>query len=175
MSEAQTIQFDDPQPESARALRDAFGCFTTGVTIVTTRSAAGKPVGFTANSFASVSLEPPLALMCVDLKAQSLPALETTGAFAVNVLHIDQQTLAQQFTRKDMDRFAGVDFEHWQTGIPILANCMANFECVTQTAVDAGDHQIYVGRVLKLRYDAQKAPLIYFSGRYRAVKAQHLE
>ncbi|HYG26188.1 MAG TPA: flavin reductase family protein [Caulobacteraceae bacterium] len=158
----------DPAAD-ARALRDAFGCFTTGVTVVTTRRADGTPVGFTANSFASVSLEPPLALVCVDLAAKSLPALEQAGAFAVNVLHADQRDIARRFTRKEGDRFEGTPFKTWETGAPVLDGCMANFECETHQAFDAGDHRVFVGRIRKVRIDPDHQPLVFLRGGYCGV------
>ena len=155
----------DPAAD-ALALRGAFGCFTTGVTIVTTVGDGGGPVGFTANSFASVSLKPPLALVCVDNAAASLPALEASGVFAVNVLHSGQRELAHRFARKDGDRFAGTPFETWATGAPILPGCMAVFECAAHHAFDAGDHRVFVGQVLKVRYDPTPEPLVFLRGGY---------
>ena len=130
MSSARTIDLTGEVVADARALRDAFGCFTTGVTIVTALDGE-TPVGFTANSFASVSLDPPLALISVGREASCLPALEASGAFVVNVLNVDQQALAAQFARRGCDRFEGVTPETWHTGAPVLPGCMANFECRT--------------------------------------------
>ncbi|MDH4383849.1 MAG: flavin reductase family protein [Caulobacter sp.] len=169
MTAVRTLTLDKGPGEDSRALRDAFGCFTTGVTVVTTRSAEDRPVGFTANAFSSVSLDPPLALICVDHKASSLPILEAAGRFAVNVLHSEQEALARQFTLKSGDRFAGLDCETWSTGVPILPGCMANFECETHHAFDAGDHRVFVGRVLKVRFDPGHEPLVYLQGRFRRV------
>jgi flavin reductase (DIM6/NTAB) family NADH-FMN oxidoreductase RutF len=169
MSQAVTIELGEGAEHDARALRDAFGCFTTGVTVVTTVGTDGRKVGLTANSFTSVSLDPPLALICVDLKSSSLPCLDAAGVFAVNVLHAEHQDLARNFVRKDVDRFAGVEIETWRTGVPILSGCMANFECETHQVFDAGDHRIYVGRVVKLRYDPDHEPLVYLQGRFRRV------
>jgi flavin reductase (DIM6/NTAB) family NADH-FMN oxidoreductase RutF len=169
MSQAVTIELGEGGLHDARALRDAFGCFTTGVTVITTVCADGRKVGLTANSFTSVSLDPPLALICVDLKSSSLPWLDAAGVFAVNVLHAEHQELARNFVRKDVDRFAGVDTETWKTGVPVLSGCMANFECETHQVFDAGDHRVYVGRVVKLRYDPDHEPLVYLQGRFRRV------
>lgn len=169
MSRAVTIELGEGGVHDARALRNAFGCFTTGVTVVTTIGLDGGRVGLTANSFTSVSLDPPLALICVDLKSASLPALDAAGRFAVNVLHAEHQALARQFVQKDVDRFIGVETETWRTGVPILPGCMANFECETHQAFDAGDHRVYVGRVVKLRYDPDHEPLVYLQGRFRRV------
>jgi len=169
MSQAVTIELGEGAEHDARALRNAFGCFTTGVTVVTTLGEDGRKVGLTANSFTSVSLDPPLALICVDLKSSSLAALDTAGVFAVNVLPAEQQDVANQFVRKGVDRFAGLETEVWRTGVPILPDCMANFECQTHHVFDAGDHRVYVGRVVKLRYDPDHEPLVYLQGRFRRV------
>jgi len=170
MSPIRTLELLGDHEADARALRDAFGCFTTGVTVVTTTGEGGKPVGFTANSFASVSLDPPLVLICVDLNANSLPALEAAGVFVVNVLHAGQQEIARRFTRKGGDRFAQTAFETWSTGAPVLSGCMANFECETHQAFDAGDHRVFIGRVLKVRMDPDHEPLVFLRGGYCGVR-----
>ncbi len=157
----------DPAAD-ARALRDAFGCFTTGVTVVTTLNGE-TPVGFTANSFTSVSLDPPLALISIGLTASCLPALSASGVFVVNVLHVDQEGVARQFTRKDGDRFEGLDTQLWHTGVPVIDGCMASFECETHHSFDAGDHRVFVGRILRVRFDADHEPLVYLRGGYRKV------
>jgi len=168
MTGPRTIDLTGEASADARALRDAFGCFTTGVTIVTTVDTAGAPAGFTANSFASVSLDPPLALICVGKAASCLPALEASGVFVVNVLHVDQQALARQFAGRG-DRFAGVTPETWLTGAPVLPGCMANFECRTDQVLDAGDHRVFIGRILRVHHDAGHEPLVYLRGGYRKV------
>jgi flavin reductase (DIM6/NTAB) family NADH-FMN oxidoreductase RutF len=170
MSRVRTLELRGDHEADARALRDAFGCFTTGVTVVTTKGEGGAPVGFTANSFASVSLDPPLALICVDLNANSLPALEAAGVFVVNVLHAGQQEIARRVTRKGGDRFAHIAFETWATGAPVLDGCMANFECETHHAFDAGDHRVFIGRVLKVRIDPDHEPLVFLRGGYCGVR-----
>ncbi|MFZ5668995.1 MAG: flavin reductase family protein [Pseudomonadota bacterium] len=171
MDAVRMIDIGQDPASDARTLRDAFGCFTTGVTIVTTLSGT-TPVGFTVNSFASVSLDPPLALICVGRGASCLPALEASAAFVVNVLHVGQEALARQFTRKEGDRFEGVTPGVWLTGAPVLPGCLANFECETHQAFDAGDHRVIVGRVLRVRCDAGQEPLVFLRGGYRKV---HLE
>ncbi|MDO9336318.1 MAG: flavin reductase family protein [Caulobacter sp.] len=169
MSPSRTITLDGDLIADARALRDAFGCFTTGVTVVTTCAADGRQVGFTVNAFSSVSLDPPLALVCVDLKASSLPVLEQAGKFSVNVLHADQEDMARRFTVKSEDRFAGLECETWDHGVPILPGCMANFELETEQVIDAGDHRIFIGRILKVRFDPEHEPLVYLRGQFRRV------
>ena len=164
---------DSPAPDPAppidpRRLRDAFGCFTTGVTIVTGRARDGTRVGLTANSFTSLSLDPPLLLFCPAVTASALPVLRDTARFAINVLHLDAQELAQRFTRRDIDRFAEGDWEDWD-GLPVLADAMASFTCDLHADYDGGDHAIIVGRVRQLRFTAEHSPLLYLQGRYRRV------
>jgi flavin reductase (DIM6/NTAB) family NADH-FMN oxidoreductase RutF/pimeloyl-ACP methyl ester carboxylesterase len=151
----------------ARTLRDALGCFATGVTVVTTVNEAGAPVGLTANSFTSVSLDPPLLLVCLARTAGSLPFFEACDHFAVNVLHIGQQPTSNRFARRDEDRFAATPWEAWDTGAPIIRHALASFECTRHAAVDGGDHVILVGRVVRVRFEPRRDPLLYFRGKYR--------
>jgi flavin reductase (DIM6/NTAB) family NADH-FMN oxidoreductase RutF len=169
MTASSTITLDGDLIADARALRDAFGCFATGVTVVTTLADDGRFVGFTVNAFSSVSLDPPLALVCVDRKASSLPVLEAAGKFSVNVLHSDQEDMARRFTVKSADRFAGLECETWDQGVPILPGCMANFELETDQIIDAGDHRIFIGKILKVRFDPAHEPLVYLQGQFRRV------
>lgn len=150
-----------------RTLRDALGCFATGVTVVTTRDADGTPVGLTANSFTSVSLDPPLLLVCLAKSASSLPVFENARHFAINVLHIGQQPVSGRFARKGEDRFAGTEIEMWDSGVPILSHSLASFECTRDAVHDAGDHIILIGRVERVRFEPRRDPLLYFRGRYR--------
>ena len=150
-----------------RTLRDALGTFATGVTIVTATAPDGKHIGLTANSFTSVSLDPPLLLVCPARNAGSMPVLETAEYFAVNVLHIGQQGVSNLFAAKGEDRFAETEFELWDRGVPILANALASFECRKYAEYDGGDHVILVGEVERVRYAPQRDPLLYFRGKYR--------
>ena len=152
-----------------RRLRDAFGCFATGVTIVTAMDREGRPAGLTANSFTSVSLEPPLLLFCLDRRSQSLPAFEGCETFAVNVLHAGQEALSARFGRRDPARFEGVDWAPGATGAPVLNDAMAVFEARRRDVHDGGDHLILVGEVLAFRADDAFDPLVFFQGRYRSV------
>lgn len=167
-SSGRTLDLGQDPATDARTLRDAFGCFTTGVTVITTLN-GDAPVGFTANSFSSVSLDPPLALFSIGHAASCLPALEASGKFVVNVLHVDQEPVARQFTRKVGDRFEGLATEIWRTGAPVLSGCMANFECETHHAFDAGDHRVFIGRILRVHHDAAHEPLVFLRGGYRRV------
>lgn len=150
-----------------RTLRDALGCFATGVTVVTTRDPAGNPVGLTANSFTSVSLDPPLLLVCLASTAGSLPAFAAASHFAVNVLHTGQQPVSGRFASKVEDRFAATDWERWDSGVPIISSSLASFECAREAMHAAGDHVIMVGRVNRVRFEPRRDPLLYFRGRYR--------
>ena len=155
-----------------RTLRDALGCFGTGVTVVTTKDGEGRPVGLTANSFTSVSLDPPLLLVCLARSSTSLPAFEAADHFAVNVLHIGQQLISNRFARRDEERFAATPWEGWTSGVPIVKNSLASFECARHQVVDGGDHVILIGRVMRVRFEPRRDPLIYFRGRYRRLHFQ---
>jgi flavin reductase (DIM6/NTAB) family NADH-FMN oxidoreductase RutF/pimeloyl-ACP methyl ester carboxylesterase len=150
-----------------RTLRDALGCFGTGIIIATARDANGGPQGLTANSFTSVSLDPPLILFCIAKSSKSLDAFVHSTTFAVNVLHIGQQPASSRFAKRDEDRFGLTAWEVWDTGAPIITGSLASFECDKHGWYDAGDHYIVVGKVLRARYEPQRDPLIYFRGKYR--------
>lgn len=150
-----------------RTLRDALGCFGTGVTVVTTLDAAGQPVGLTANSFSSVSLDPPLILFCLARSSTNLERFRTAEHFAINVLHIGQQPMSGVFARSAADRFRDVAWEAWDTGAPILSGSLASFECATDQVIEAGDHLVFIGRVLRARFEPRRDPLLYFRGKYR--------
>jgi flavin reductase (DIM6/NTAB) family NADH-FMN oxidoreductase RutF/pimeloyl-ACP methyl ester carboxylesterase len=151
----------------ARTLRDALGCFATGVTVVTTFEANGDPVGLTANSFTSVSLDPPLLLVCIAKTSNSLKALEAAEHFAVNVLHIGQQPASSLFAQPGEHRFSHTPWKRGRHDAPLLSNALANFECRRHQLHDGGDHIILVGEVLRANFDPRRDPLLYFRGRYR--------
>lgn len=151
----------------ARTLRDALGCFATGVTIVTAMNGKREPVGLTANSFTSVSLDPALLLVCIAKTSGSLKVLESADYFAVNVLHIGQQLASNTFARPGDDRFAKTP---WQTGhndVPLIGGALVNFECSRHAMHDGGDHIILVGKVERAKYEPRRDPLLYFKGKYR--------
>lgn len=155
-----------------RALRDAFGCYATGITVITTVGADGTLYGVTANSFTSLSLDPPLCLFCLDYRALSFEAFVSARHFAVNVLSEDQEVLATNFARSSADKWQGIPHEVWSTGCPILPECIANLECDTEAIHEGGDHVIIVGRVRRMRYeDGHRRPLLYYRGRYNALSA----
>lgn len=151
----------------ARTLRDALGCFATGVTVLTTNDAAGFPVGLTANSFTSVSLDPPLLLACIARSATSSASFQVAKHFAVNVLHIGQQPASTRFSRRDEDRFGATPWEPGLHGTPILIGSLATFECSRHAMHEGGDHIILVGQVERARFEPRRDPLLYFRGKYR--------
>lgn len=154
----------DSTQDPARALRDAFGCFATGVTVVTLRDPNGTPAGLTVNSFSSLSLSPPLLMFSVGRNQVSAPWLEATEAFTVNVLCQEQETLAWQFARPAENKFEGVDWHEGHGGAPVLHGSLATFECRSWATYDGGDHLIVVGEVVRhARSDA--APLLFYQGR----------
>ncbi len=151
----------------ARTFRDALGCFATGVTIVTAVAPDGTPVGLTANSFTSVSLDPPLLLVCIANNAGSADVLRNATHFGVNVLQIGQQPTSNRFAGKGEDRFAATPWEVGTVGVPVLTGSLASFECERFSLNDGGDHFILVGRVLKATFEPRRDPLLYFRGKYR--------
>lgn len=153
----------------SKQLRNTVGCFATGVTVITARDEEGQPVGLTANSFTSVSLEPPLLLFSLGKSAGSFSAFGPQAPFAVHILGADQESLSSRFATPAPDKFAGLPTERWQTGVPILPGCLAVLECETHARHDAGDHVIVVGRVLQLAATGRGDPLLFFGGRYAAI------
>ena len=151
----------------ARTFRDALGCFATGVTIVTAMGEDGTPIGLTANSFTSVSLDPPLLLVCIANNAGSAAVLESAERFAVNVLQIGQQPTSNRFASKAEDRFGATPWEVGEFGTPVLTGSLASFECARHAVHEGGDHFLLVGRVLKARFEPRRDPLLYFRGKYR--------
>jgi len=149
-----------------RPLRDAFGCFATGITIVTSFDEDRKPVGFTANSFTSVSLDPPLLLVCPGKFASSLPAIRATGRFGVNVLSASQKAIAERFAMRGVDRFGEGNWVEAESGVLLLEGACANFACSTVNEVDAGDHLVLIGLIESFRAAPDRAPLLYLRGAY---------
>ena len=159
-------------PESAasgelRELRQTLGGFATGVVVVTCRGTDG-PCGITANSFSSVSLEPPLVLWNIAKVSNSLRAYIDAEYFAINVLSADQIGLSSHFAQSDHTSFKAIEFSETGEGVPILPETLACLECRTQEVHDCGDHYIIVGEVERHRID-QGEPLLFFRGQYAAI------
>ncbi|MBE7928889.1 flavin reductase family protein [Pseudomonas saudiphocaensis] len=147
--------------------RQALGHFATGVTVVTTRTAMGEPIGVTASSFNSVSLDPPLVLWSIGRKAFSYPAFATAEHFAVHVLGDGHADWSNRFGRASGAKFEGLDYGEGLGAVPLLVGCPARFECRVEHRYEGGDHLIMVGRVLRLEQGGDEArPLLFHRGRY---------
>ncbi|MBB1597782.1 flavin reductase [Achromobacter sp. UMC46] len=148
-----------------KQFRKALGAFATGVTVVTGRGSDGKDVGLTANSFNSVSLDPPMVLWSLGKSSSNLEAFMHTDHFAVHILSLDQEHVSNQFAKKDIDRFEGMAVERSVENIPLLGGCSARFECRTAYRYEGGDHVIFVGEVRSFE-SFDRPPLLFHSGKY---------
>jgi flavin reductase (DIM6/NTAB) family NADH-FMN oxidoreductase RutF len=157
-------------PLSSDQLRKILGHFATGVTVVTTRLASGEPWGFTVNAFTSVSLSPPLILVCVGHGGDSFQVMSKAEYFAVNFLAEGQEELSRVFASKSRDRFAGIPYEPGANGAPLLQGCLGYIECRKTAAHVQGDHTIVIGEVL-----AGEAhggfPLLFYRSSYGRMEA----
>jgi flavin reductase (DIM6/NTAB) family NADH-FMN oxidoreductase RutF len=166
-----------PEPETANELssgssaldprdfRNALGTFATGVTIITAAAADGRPYGLTCNSFASVSLNPPLVLWSLGIYSQSLGVFQNASHFAVHVLGASQLTLASKFAKSSEDKFAGLECTPGLGNAPLLGNCVASFQCRAVNRYYGGDHVIFLGAVEAYAYNRQE-PLLFAHGSY---------
>ncbi|NCF25209.1 MAG: flavin reductase [Gammaproteobacteria bacterium] len=152
--------------ESELELRRSLGRFATGVTVVTCCAADGRPCGITANSFSSVSLDPPLVLWNIAKVSNSLQAYLDAEYFAIHVLTAGQQYMAEHFARTDHTRFNGIEHRISEQGVPILPGVLARFDCRTREIHEGGDHHIIVGEV-EAHTAKDGAPLLFFGGEYR--------
>jgi flavin reductase (DIM6/NTAB) family NADH-FMN oxidoreductase RutF/DNA-binding MarR family transcriptional regulator len=154
--------------------RRTLGQFPTGVTVITTNDAAGNPVGVTASSFNTVSIEPALILWSIDKGANSLSTFENAEYFSVNVLAQDQVSTSNNFASRGEDKFANAQYHKGLGGVPLLDHYAAQFECKTWAVYEGGDHLILVGKVQEYRNNAEVEPLVFARGGY-AIAAQHPE
>ncbi len=155
-----------PHSFSQDEFRASLGMFATGVTIVTARTAAGELVGLTANSFNSVSLDPPLVLWSLARVAGSMAVLSTGSHYAINILAADQKDLAERFSIRGSDRWSGVAFSEGAGGAPVLAGAAATFECFNRSRYEEGDHVIFVGEVERCTHRVGASPLLFHGARY---------
>lgn len=148
-----------------RELRNVLGCFATGVAVVTSVGDAGKPVGMTINSFSSVSLDPPLVLWSIGLKTPSRGAYATHSSFAINIMCSESKDISLHFATPSEDKFANVDWRQGHDGVPLLNSALATLECTVEDRIISGDHEIYIGRVVRL---GQKDgdPLLFHRGKF---------
>ena len=154
-----------PMAISQEEFRYTLSHFASGVTIVTTREADGRPTGLTAAAFTSVSLDPPLVLVCVDRSSNSYPALMAHGRFAVHVLTTEQEALSRRFATKEDNKFVDVPLTSGKLDLPILDRALVVLECRTVSTYEGGDHTIFIGEV-EAAHTGQGSPLLYYCGRY---------
>ena len=152
-------------PVSTPAFREIMGSFPTGVTVITCLDAEGNPVGLTANAVSSVSLAPPQLLICIGRDRYTAKAIQSRGAFAVHFLNSGQQQMAQRFASPQSDKFAGLPIRSGLHGLPLLPDVLACAQCELRSMIDAGDHLVFIGLVL--RGEARQGdPLMYFRRNY---------
>jgi flavin reductase (DIM6/NTAB) family NADH-FMN oxidoreductase RutF len=151
--------------DRTRNLRQALGSFPTGVTVVSCLDKNKNPLGFTANSFTSVSLDPKLISICIDKESFNIDSFSITKHFAVSVLSENQQSISTIFATPHEDRFKNIDWSTEETGSPIISGAVAWFDCNTQQVVDAGDHLILIGNIIAFD-STPKTPLMYLRGNY---------
>jgi len=149
-----------------RALRHALGHYTTGVTIITTRTPEREHTGLTVNSFTSVSLDPPLVLFCLSTRSSLLTAFEQADYFAINVLARGQQELSNRFARPSANSWEGVKHRNGAHGCALLADAVATFECARRAIYPGGDHVILVGEVIDFAIVTAPEPLAFYQGKY---------
>ena len=152
--------------DAARRFRNALGMFATGITVITTRTPEGVPLGLTVNSFNSVSLEPPLIVWSLGNDVSVREQFEGCEYYAINVLAADQEALSNRFASRIEDRFAGLTLEEGEGGVPLLTACCARFVCRNTTRHPGGDHIVFIGEVVSFDRE-ERPPLIYHAGAYR--------
>jgi flavin reductase (DIM6/NTAB) family NADH-FMN oxidoreductase RutF len=145
--------------------RTAMGHFASGVTVVTTRS-GGEPVGLTVSAFCSLSLEPPLVLVCIEKSVRSHDALREAGLFAVNILASDQEHLSRRFASSADEKFEGVGLREGFDEVPLLEGALTVVQCRVREELEGGDHTIFVGEVVEVEVGTGE-PLLYYRGGYR--------
>jgi len=152
-------------PFDKRDLRNALGSFGTGVTVVTSGNNQSRLVGVTANSFSSVSLDPPIVLWSLGSASPSLDVFDTSGRFVINILSLQQIDLSKRFSSNVPNKFEGVDFSEGLEGLPVISNCVATIECKTIQRSVVGDHVLFLGQVEKYTYEI-KPTLLFCQGNY---------
>ncbi|KZM68754.1 flavin reductase family protein [Nocardia terpenica] len=157
----------------ARRFRDVLGQFCTGITVVTTFDEAGAPVGFACQSFAALSLDPPLILFCPTKGSRTWAAIEQAGRFCVNVLSEEQQRICARFGSREPDKFAGIGWRTSDLKVPLLNDALAAIQCTVASVVDGGDHHIVIGRVQALSESTDSGrPLLFYRGQYTAIEPE---
>jgi flavin reductase (DIM6/NTAB) family NADH-FMN oxidoreductase RutF len=154
-----------------KELRRVMGLFATGVTVLTTRDADGRPFGLTANAVTSLSLSPPLLLICIDKKAETHPHFLSSRCFVVNILAEDQEDISTHFAKSGGDKFGALRSSTNLDGVPILEGTLAHLECRIIETHEGGDHVIHIGEVQRAEIRGGR-PLLYFQGKYRHLDDQ---
>lgn len=162
---------DRVRPVTSDQYRRACGRFATGVTIASVLDSNGTPHGLTVNSFSSVSLEPPLILICLGHAVTNLAEFRAARYFGISVLTEHQRDVSDRFARKGHDRFNGTPWHAGETGVPLLDGALAEIECSAHHRFTAGDHDIFVGEMVAARV-AEGEPLIYYASKYRGLRAK---
>ncbi len=157
-------------PISSNEFRAALSKFASGVTVVTTKDAEGNLHGITVSAFCSLSLDPPLVLVCIEKTAGSHHAFTESGHFVVNILSEEQIGHSNQFASPIPDKFEGIEFVEGIKDVPVLKNALANLECSLVNSHENGDHTIFVGQIEKITLNDNDKPLLYFHGNYRMLK-----
>jgi len=157
------------EPLTPTRFREACGRFATGVAIAGAMDRSGVPHGLTVNSFSSVSLDPPLVLICLAHTATAIEVFRGATHFGLSLLSAHQKELSDRFARKDSDRFDGVQWRRGITGVPLLAESLAEIECAMKHIVRAGDHDIFIGQMVHATI-REGEPLIYYASRYRKLE-----
>jgi flavin reductase (DIM6/NTAB) family NADH-FMN oxidoreductase RutF len=155
-----------PLPVDATSFRKALAQFASGVTVVTTRDAAGEPLGLTVSAFCSVSLSPPLVLVSVDVGSEAHAGFRDSGVFAVSILAEGQDDVSRLFARPGPAKFRELSLSPGQSGLPVVPGALAHVECEVRAAHPAGDHILYVGEIVALAVQPGR-PLLYNRGGYR--------
>jgi flavin reductase (DIM6/NTAB) family NADH-FMN oxidoreductase RutF len=154
---------------TSEQFRHACGRFATGVTVASVLDAKGSPHGLTVSSFTSVSLHPPLVLICLGHLVTAIASFREAKYFGINILAENQQDLSERFARKGHDRFDGLEWKPGETGVPLLTGALATMECELRHRYPAGDHDILIGEMMRAQV-SEADPLIYFASRYRTVQ-----
>lgn len=155
-------------PIDRNELRRILGHFATGVTVITTCDEDGHPFGLTANAVTSVSLVPPLLLICVDKSADTYPYFDRSKVFTVNILSDEQETLSRRFATTGIEKFEGIGYRKNQLGCAILDDAVGHIDCRIVESFDSGDHTVYIGEVQSGEVQ-ESPPLLFFRGGYRKI------
>jgi flavin reductase (DIM6/NTAB) family NADH-FMN oxidoreductase RutF len=169
-AEFRGAEFQEATSGDSSALRGALGKFATGVTVITTCDSSGALQGLTANSFGSLSLDPPLVQWSLQKQAQSLRQFARAEHFTVNVLSQAQRELSRHFATPSRDKFAGISYRSGLGGSPVLPDSLAVIECRSMRHIEAGDHVIFIGEVVRF-LEGQGRPLIFSSGEYHQLSS----